>query len=111
MAKHIKKDDLVEIICGDNKGTKGKVLRVLPDKDRVIVEGVNMAYKHVRPSQKHPQGGRIRIERSIHISNVLPVNPKNNTGSRVRFVTDDKGVKKRVAVDGTEIGVVKKKKQ
>jgi large subunit ribosomal protein L24 len=108
MARHVKKGDLVEVITGDNKGVTGKVMRVLPDKDRVLVEGVNMAHKHVRPSQRNPQGGRIRVERPIHISNVLPVNPKTSRGSRVRFVTDAKGVKKRVAVDGSEIGVVVK---
>ena len=108
MARHVKKGDLVEVITGDNKGVTGKVMRVLPDKDRVLVEGVNMAHKHVRPSQRNPQGGRIRVERPIHISNVLPVNPKTSRGSRVRFVTDAKGVKKRVAVDGGEIGVVVK---
>ena len=108
MARHIKKGDTVEIKAGVNKGATGKVMRVFPDKDRVLVEGVNLAYKHVRPSQKNPQGGRIRIERSIHISNVQPVNPKSSSGSRVRFEVDAKGNKKRVAVDGTEIGVVTK---
>ena len=108
MARHIKKGDMVEVICGDNKGVTGRVMRVLPDKDRVLVEGVNMVHKHVRPSQRNPQGGRIRVERPVHISNVLPVNPKTSRGSRVRFTTDAKGVKKRVAVDGSEIGVVVK---
>jgi large subunit ribosomal protein L24 len=108
MARHIKKGDLVEVITGDSKGVTGKVMRVLPDKDRVLVEGVNLAHKHVRPSQRNPQGGRIRVERPIHISNVLPVNPKTSRGSRVRFASDTKGNKKRVAVDGTEIGLVVK---
>ena len=108
MARHIKKGDLVEVICGDNKGVTGRVMRVLTDKDRVLVEGVNMVYKHVRPSQRNPQGGRIRVERPIHISNVLPVNPKTSRGKRVRFTTDAKGVKKRVALDGSEISVVVK---
>ena len=108
MARHVKKGDTVEIKTGVNKGATGRVMRVLPDKDRVLVEGVNLAYKHVRPSQKNPQGGRIRVERPIHMSNVQPVNPKSSVGSRVRFETDAKGNKKRVAVDGTEIGVVTK---
>lgn len=108
MARHIKKGDMVQIIAGVNKGASGRVMRVIPDKDRVLVEGVNLAHKHVRPSQRNPQGGRIRIERPIHISNVQPVNPKSSKGSRVRFSTDTKGTKKRVAVDGTEIGVVTK---
>jgi len=108
MARHVKKGDTVEIKTGVNKGATGRVMRVFPDKNRVLVEGVNLAYKHVRPSQKNPQGGRIRVERPIHISNVQPVNPKSSAGSRVRFETDAKGNKKRVAVDGTEIGVVTK---
>jgi large subunit ribosomal protein L24 len=111
MARHIKKGDLVQVISGDQKGTTGRVMRVIPDKQQVLVEGVNLAHKHVRPSQRNPQGGRIRIERPIHISNLLPVNPKSNKGTRVRFVTDGKGVKKRQALDGTEIGIVRKAKQ
>ena len=110
MARHIKKGDQVEVIAGDQKGTTGRVMRVIPDKQQVLVEGVNLAHKHVRPSQRNPQGGRIRVERPIHISNLLPVNPKSNKGSRVRFVTDAKGNKKRQAIDGSEIGIVKKAK-
>lgn len=108
MAIHVKKGDTVQIIAGVNKGATGKVMRVIPDKDRVLVEGVNLAHKHVRPSQRNPQGGRIRVERPIHISNVQPVNPKSNKGSRVRFSTDAKGNKKRLAVDGTEIGTIRR---
>ena len=111
MARHVKKGDTVEIIAGVNKGATGKVMWVIPGKDRVLVEGVNLAHKHVRPSQKNPQGGRIRVERPIHISNVLPVNPKSNKGTRVRFETDAKGNKKRIAVDSSEIGVVTKAKK
>lgn len=110
MASHIKKGDTVQVIAGDNKGKTGKVMKVIKDKDRVVVEKLNLVYKHVRPSQKNPQGGRIRVEQSIHMSNVLPVN-SNGKGTRVRFVTDAKGVKKRVAVDGSEISVVGKGKK
>lgn len=108
MATHIKKGDTVYIIAGDNKGATGKVMRVIPDKNRVLVEGVNLAYKHVRPTQRNPQGGRIRVERSIHISNVQPVSTKNSKPTRVKFVTDAKGNKKRMAVDGSEIGTVRR---
>ena len=108
MAKHVKKGDTVEIIVGDNKGSTGRVMQVISKTNRVVVEGLNLAYKHVRPSQQNPQGGRIRVERSIHISNVLPVNPKSSKGSRVRFEVSKDGGKKRVAVDGSEIGAVKK---
>lgn len=110
MALHIKKGDTVEIIAGDHKGATGKVLRVIPDKNKVIVQGQNTAKKHVRPSRKNPQGGRVTIERPLAISNVLPVNTKTTKGSRVRFAVDSKGGKKRVALDGTEISVIKKVK-
>lgn len=108
MALHVKKGDTVEIITGDHKGATGKVLRVIPEKNRVVVQGHNTAKKHVRPSRKNPHGGRINVEQPIHISNVLPVNPKSSKGSRVRYKVDDRGGKKRVTVDGTEIGVVRK---
>jgi large subunit ribosomal protein L24 len=108
MALHVKKGDVVEIIAGDEKGVKGSVLRVMPKKNKVVVQGHNMAKKHVRPSRKNPQGGRINVEQPIHISNVLPVNPKSSTGSRVHYRVDENGSKKRVASDGTEIGVVRK---
>ncbi|MBC8481567.1 MAG: 50S ribosomal protein L24 [Planctomycetes bacterium] len=110
MALHIKKGDTVEIIAGDHKGVTGRVLRVIVDKNRVIVQGHNTVKKHVKPSRKNPQGGRISVEQPMSISNVLPVNPKTSKGSRVRFVLDSKGVKKRVATDGTELSVVKKAK-
>ena len=108
MALHVKKGDTVEIIAGEHKGATGRVLRVIPEKNRVVVQGHNIVKKHVRPSRKNPQGGRINVEQPIHISNVLPVNPKSSKGSRVRYRVDQHGGKKRLAVDGTEIGVVKK---
>jgi len=110
MAVHIKKGDMVEIITGDHKGATGKVLRVIPDKNKVIVQGHNIAKKHVRPSRKNPQGGRISVEQPIHISNVLPVNPKSSKGSRVHYKIDKDGGKKRLATDGSEISVVRKVK-
>ena len=109
MAMHVKKGDTVEITAGDHKGSTGKVMRMIPKSNRLIVEGLNTVHKHVRPSQKNPQGGRIRVEQPIHISNVLPV--KGTKGSRVRFEIDKDGVKKRVSLDGSEIDVVVKKKK
>ena len=108
MGVHIKKGDTVEIIAGDHKGATGKVLRVIPEKNKVLVQGLNIAKKHVRPSRKNPQGGRVSVEQPIHMSNVLPVNPKSSRGSRVRYEVNSDGSKKRAAVDGTEIGVVRK---
>jgi len=110
MALHIKKGDIVVIIAGDHKGATGRVLRVIPEKQRVVVQGHNIAKKHVRPSRRNPQGGRINIEQPIHISNVLPVNPKSSRASRVRYQLNEDGSKKRIAADGTEIGVVRKAK-
>jgi large subunit ribosomal protein L24 len=108
MAVHVKKGDTVEIIAGDHKGATGRVLRVIPEKNRVVVQGHNIVKKHIRPSRKNPQGGRINVEQPIHMSNVLPVSPKTSKGSRVRYRVDQRGGKKRLAVDGTEIGVVRK---
>lgn len=109
MAMHVRKGDTVEVITGNDKGSTGRVLRVDKVKNRVVIEGLNMSYKHVRPSQRNPQGGRIRVEQPIHISNVLPVSTKSSRGSRVRFETKADGSKRRVAVDGSEIGVVVRK--
>jgi len=108
MARNVKKGDMVEVITGESKGTVAKVMRVITSRDRVIVESVNRRYKHVKPSRKYPQGGRIQIEQSVHISNVQPVNPKTSKGTRVKFVVGKKGEKKRIATDGTEIGIVRK---
>ena len=108
MAVHIKKGDMVEIIAGDHKGATGRVLRVIPEKNSIVVQGHNIVKKHVRPSRKNPQGGRINVEQPIHISNVLPVNPKSSRGSRVHYQVDTDGSKKRLAADGTEIGIVRK---
>lgn len=108
MALHVKKGDTVQIITGDHKGAVGKVLKVLTEDKKVIVQGHNLVKKHVRPSQKHPQGGRISVEQPISISNVLPVHSKTNKPTRVKFELADDGSKKRVAADGSEIGVVKK---
>jgi large subunit ribosomal protein L24 len=110
MALHVKKGDMVQIIAGDHKGATGRVLRVLPDKKKVVIQGHNMAKKHVRPSRKNPQGGRINIEQPVHISNVLPLNPKSSLGSRVRYQIDEDGSKKRVATDGADMpsGTIKR---
>jgi len=103
MALHVKKNDTVEVIAGAHKGSKGRVLRVVPDKGLVVIQGLNIAKKHVRPSRKNPQGGRINVEQPIHISNVLPVNTKSSRGGRVSFKVDKAGRKKRVFADGHEI--------
>jgi large subunit ribosomal protein L24 len=110
MALHVKKGDLVQIIAGDHKGATGRVLHVRPEEQSVIIQGQNIAKKHVRPSRRNPQGGRIGVEQPIHISNVLPVNPRTSKGTRVRYPQADNGAKKRIGVDGTELGTIRKVK-
>ena len=110
MTVHVKKGDTVEIIAGDHKGATGRVLHVYPRKSCVLVQGHNIAKKHVKPSRKNPQGGRINVEQPIHISNVLPVNPKSSKGTRVRYEFGKDGSKKRIASDGGEIGNVRRPK-
>lgn len=111
MARHIKRDDLVEVISGDHKGARGKVLKILIDRNTAVIEGVNMVYRHVRPSRRNPQGGRLQKEAPIHLSNLLPVDPKADKPARVRFEIerDGKGKvvsKRRVTVNGTVLGEV-----
>jgi large subunit ribosomal protein L24 len=104
MARHIRKGDMVVVISGADAPKTGKVLRVITDKDRVIVEGVKRVWKHVRPNQRNPQGGRIQKESAIHISNVMLLDPSNGKGTRVKFEMRD-GEKRRVSVSsGTDLG-------
>lgn len=70
---HVRKGDMVRVLSGNDKGKEGKVLRVFLDKERVIVEGVNVRVRHTRPNQLYPQGGRIQQEMAIHASNVMPL--------------------------------------
>jgi large subunit ribosomal protein L24 len=92
---YIRKDDQVEVIAGDDKGTVSdrriaKVLRVLPERNKIVVEGVNRVYKHMRPSQKNPQGGRLSKEMPIDVSNVMLIDPQTNKPTRVgvRYLAD-----------------------
>lgn len=93
MAKklHIKKGDEVIVIAGNNKGQKGKVLEVIVDKKRAIVEGVNLISKHTKPNQDNPDGGIIKREASVDISNLLPVDPKTGKPTRVGRRLNSKG--------------------
>lgn len=113
MASKVRQGDIVMVIRGDHKGARGKVLRVDRDRNRVFVEGVNIVYRHVRPTRKNPQGGRIQKEASIHISNVLPFDSKAGRGLRVHFEVDKDATgkiieKRRVTTAGTVLSVVSK---
>ncbi|MDA0684788.1 MAG: 50S ribosomal protein L24 [Bacteroidetes bacterium] len=70
---HIRKGDMVRVIAGNDRGKEGKVLRVYPETERIIIEGVNVRMRHTRPNQLYPQGGRIQQEMAIHASNVMPL--------------------------------------
>ena len=94
---HIKKGDMVYVNAGDNKGQQGKVLEVDPAKQRAIVEGVNMVSKSTKPSAKHPQGGIIKQEAPIHLSNLSLVDPKSGEPTRVAIKRTEDGKKVRIA--------------
>ena len=91
----IRKGDMVKIISGNDKGKSGRVIKVFPNKDRIIVEGINVVKKHSRPSQENPQGAILEKEMSIHISNAMYVNGEKaskigikrlDDGSKTRFL-------------------------
>ena len=95
----IKKDDMVVILAGNYKGKTGKVLKVFPKENRVIVEGVNIRKRHTKPNQKNQQGGIIEKEAPINTSNVQVLDPKTNEPTRIgkKVIIDDKTGKKRHA--------------
>ena len=96
MSARIRKGDLVAVVAGDDKGKRGRVLTVLPERNRVVIEGVNVVFKHLRKSQQNPQGGRVRREAAIHVSNVMPIDPTNDKPTRVASTMVD-GRRVRVA--------------
>ncbi len=95
---HIKKGDIVRVISGEDRGKEGRVLKVLTSKQRAIVEGINMVTKATKPSAKHPEGGLIKMEAPIHISNIALIDPKSGKPTRV-------AVRK---VDGKTVRIAKK---
>ena len=96
---HIKKNDTVVVLAGEDKGKTGKVLKVLVEKNRALVEGVNMVSKSTKPSAQNPQGGIVKQEAPIHISNLSLVDPKSGKATRV-------GIK--VTEDGKKVPIAKK---
>ena len=79
----IKSGDIVRVIAGDHKGSEGKIVRVLREKNKAIVEGVNMVSKHTKPSAKNPQGGIVKKEAPIHVSNLSLIDPKSKEVTKV----------------------------
>lgn len=93
---HVKKGDKVQVMSGKDKGKQGVILHALPKDNRVTVEGVNVVKKHAKPSQDNPQGGILDQEAPIHVSNVMPLDPKTEEPTRVGYKFED-GKKVRVA--------------
>lgn len=99
----IKKGDTVEVISGKDRGKRGEILKVIPKKDRVIVEGVNIVHRHVQPTQDMPQGGIIENEAAIHASNVQLVCPRCDEKTRVGAEYLEDGTKVRKCKKCNEI--------
>jgi large subunit ribosomal protein L24 len=93
------KNDNVKILTGKYRGKTGKVLKVYPNQDRIIVEGVNIIKKHTKPSQKNPQGGIVEKEATIQVSNVMIIDPKTSEPTRVGY---------KILEDGTKVRISKK---
>ena len=94
---HIRKNDTVMVLAGEDKGKTGKVLKVIVDKQRAIVEGVNIVTKSSKPTAKNPQGGFIKVEAPIHISNLSLVDPKSGKPTRIAIKVNADGKKVRIA--------------
>jgi len=88
---HVKTGDTVLVISGNEKGKKGKILKMLTDKQRAIVEGLNIVKKHIKPSAQNPQGGIIKKEAGIHISNLMLIDPKTGEPTRIGRRRNEKG--------------------
>ena len=99
---HVKKGDKVMVISGKDKGKTGVILTAFPKQDRVIIEGVNIIKKHMKPNQANPQGGIVSQEAAIHVSNVMLIDPKTGEPTRVGYKEED-GKKVRVAKKSGEI--------
>ena len=104
---HIRQDDIVQVITGDERGIRGKVLKVLPKNGKAVVEGVNRVYKHMARSQKNPQGGRLSKEMPVDISNLMLVDPNTDKPTRVGVRVLKDGSRERYSKrSGASLGAV-----
>ena len=94
---HIKKGDTVQVLSGESRGRQGKVLKVYPEKQRALVEGVNMVSRSRKPDAKHPQGGIQKQEAPLHISNLALLDPKSGKPTRVSIQRDTEGRPVRIS--------------
>jgi large subunit ribosomal protein L24 len=107
----IRKGDMVRVVTGDDKGTTGRVLRVIPDKGKLVVEGVNRVYKHLKPSRRNPQGGRLSKEMPVDVSNVMLIDPSTSKPTRVGVRVLSDGTKERYAKkSGAALGRIGKQR-
>ena len=103
MSARLKKGDLVVVISGKDKGKQGKIAKIDHEGGKVVVEGINLVKKHLKPNAKNQQGGILEREQALYSSKVMPVDPKTGKGTRVRIKTDDKGKKIRLGKSGEEL--------
>ncbi|MGS4345403.1 50S ribosomal protein L24 [Myroides sp. DW712] len=103
MKLKIKTGDTVRVIAGDHKGSEGKIVRILREKNKAIVEGVNIISKHVKPSATNPQGGIVKKEAPIHISNLAIVDPKTNETTKVAIQRNENGKNVRVSKKSNQV--------
>lgn len=88
---HIKKGDMVYVLTGAYRGSKGKVLEVMPSENRAIVEGINLISKHMRPNAQHTQGGIVKLEAPIHVSNLMLIDPSSGKPTRIGRRRNEQG--------------------
>ena len=100
---HIRKGDIVYVLAGEDRGKEGRVLKVLKDKHKAIVEGINIVTKATKPSAQHPQGGLIKMEAPIQISNIALIDPKSGKPTRVSCRRDEKGNIIRISKKSGEV--------
>ncbi|GCD79643.1 50S ribosomal protein L24 [Schleiferia thermophila] len=100
---HIKKGDKVKVIAGDEKGAEGEVLRIIRDKNRAVVKGINMVKKHVKPTAQNPEGRIVEMEAPIHISNLMLIDPKTGQPTRIARKRDENGNPIRISKKSNEI--------
>ena len=99
---HIKKGDTVMVMVGESKGLKGRVLEIITKKDKAIVEGANLVSKHTKPNSQYPQGGIIKKEAPIHISNLMLIDPKTGDPTRIGRKLNDENKLVRYAIKSGE---------
>ena len=99
---NFKVGDKVVVIAGKDKGKEGKIIKTLRNENKVVVEGANMVTKHVKPNAQNEQGGIIKMEAPIHVSNVMMIDPKTKKRTRIAHEIDEKGKKHRISVKSKE---------